>query len=74
MSLHEKYLINQACIAEERAKQLEIELNELRAEVYRLKIPLTNRKIRIMQEDGIFLRSTTEIVRSIEQAIRESAA
>ena len=33
MSLHEKYLINQARIADERIKQLEIELNELRADI-----------------------------------------
>lgn len=74
MSLHEKYLINQAHIAEERVKQLKSELNELRAEIYRLRTPLTDRQIRIMRENGVFLQSTIEVVRSIEQAIQEGAA
>ena len=40
MSLEEKYLINQARIAEGRAKALEIERDQLRAEVKRLRAVL----------------------------------
>ena len=44
MSLEEKYLINQARTAEERAKALEIECEALRSEIVRIKahaVPLT---------------------------------
>ena len=83
MSPHEKYLINQARTTQELAKTLEIERDQLRAEVERLqapRVPLTGEQIetavRPLYANSICaelaLREDIDTARAIERACAEA--